>query len=356
MIQPIKVLIVDDSAFMRRALATMIQSDPEIQVIGTARDGVEGVEKVAQLKPDIVTLDIEMPRMNGLEALKIIMEKMPLPVLMVSSLTEEGAKATLDAFDLGAVDFIPKNLQDLSLNIVKIKDVIIEKIKTVARKRPAFKQIKPPSEISKKIVTPVSIPKSFGAQLTRKASIVAIGTSTGGPKALQEVLPHLPSDFPVGGVIVQHMPPAFIGPFAQRLNQLSRVEIKEAEANDIIKPGLFLIAPGGRHMQVTRKKATEVGVEFSAEPSDSLHRPSVDQTMLSVARVFPGSCIGVILTGMGHDGLEGIRAIKAANGRTIAEDESSCVVYGMPRAIVENGLADKITPLSQIAGEIINMV
>ncbi|OGW05388.1 MAG: chemotaxis response regulator protein-glutamate methylesterase [Nitrospinae bacterium RIFCSPLOWO2_01_FULL_39_10] len=352
MAQPIKVLIVDDSAFMRKALSSMLESDSEIKVIGTARDGMEGIEKIPQLKPDIVTLDIEMPRMNGLEALRIIMEKMPLPVLMVSSLTEDGAKATLDALSLGAIDFIPKDLHDLSLNIVKIRDHLIEKIKTIARKKHKFK---PPSEIEKKVVTPI-IPRVSWTQSTRKANIVAIGTSTGGPKALQEVLPLLPKDFPIGGVIVQHMPPAFIGPFAQRLNQLSQVEVKEATAGDIIKPGLFLIAPGGYHMHVIRRKPTEVGIELTKEPADSLHRPSVDEMMLSVAKVFPGNSIGVILTGMGQDGLEGIRAIKAVNGRTIAEAESTCIVYGMPRAIVDNGLADKITPLPQVAGEILNMV
>jgi two-component system chemotaxis response regulator CheB len=352
MLHPIKVLIVDDSAFMRKALSSMLESDHEIKVVGTARDGMEGVEKVSQLKPDIVTLDIEMPRMNGLEALKVIMEKMPLPVLMVSSLTEDGAKATLDALALGAIDFIPKNLQDLSLNIVKIRDHLLEKIKTIARKKHKFKT---PSEIHQRVITPLHIPKSSG-QITKKANIVAIGTSTGGPKALQEVLPLLPEDFPVGGVIVQHMPPSFIGPFAQRLNQLSQVEVKEATTEDVIKPGLFLIAPGGYHMHVARKKPTEVGIELSKEPSNSLHRPSVDELMLSVAKVFPGNCIGVILTGMGQDGLEGIKAIKAAHGRTIAEAESTCIVYGMPRAIVDNGLADKITPLQQIAGEILNMV
>lgn len=343
----IRVLVVDDSAFMRRAISEMISSDPQLSVVGTARDGIEAIERVQKLKPDIVTMDVEMPRMGGLEALKHIMEHSPLPVLMVSSLTTEGASATLDALDLGAVDFIPKNLSDFSVNIVKIKEILVEKIKLIGRKGLAPKR-------RQRLAPVIAMPKLGGSR--RKIGIVTIGTSTGGPKALQEIIPFLPADFPVGLVIAQHMPSNFTGPFAQRLNQISRITVKEAENGEPIRAGVALIAPGGGHMQVARRKVTEAIVEILGDKGGSLYRPSVDILMLSVAEVFPGRSLGVILTGMGNDGREGMWAIKKSGGRTIAQDEKTCAVYGMPKAVVEAGIADKIVPLEEISGEIINAV
>jgi two-component system chemotaxis response regulator CheB len=350
----IKVLVVDDSAFMRKALTSILQEDPEIKVIGTARDGVEAIQMIQDLKPDIVTMDVEMPRMDGITALREIMQKCPVPVIMVSSLTTEGAKVTLEALEVGAVDFIPKNLAELSVNIVKIKGMLIEKIKTIG-KRGIIKRrpIAKPAET--KIETPkVEIPK-VRVTTERKVGIVSIGTSTGGPKALQEIIPKLPKDFPVPIVIAQHMPPNFTKPFAERLDQLSHLSVKEAEEGETIKPGIVYIAPGRGHMRLKRR-GIETLVNISEDKEEFIYRPSVDALMLSVADCFPGRSLGVILTGMGNDGAKGCKKIKENGGRIFAQNEESCVVYGMPRAVIEAGIADKVVSLEEMAGEIINAV
>ncbi len=344
----VKILIVDDSAFMRNVLSNLVSSDPEIKVIGTARDGLEAVEKVAALKPDIVTMDVDMPRMDGIEALRHIMAKTPVPVLMVSSLTTEGAKETLDALDLGAVDFIPKNLSELSTDIVRIKDVLIEKIKHIGRRRITPKKRQP--------LKPLEIPKVTKYAAERRIGLVVIGTSTGGPKALQDVICRLPKELSVPVLIAQHMPPSFTGPFAKRLNQLSAIEVKEAENGESVRKGVVFIAPGRGHMSVIRKKITEPLIAISENRGDLIYRPSVDVLMLSVVENFPGRTLGVILTGLGNDGEKGMKAIKNNGGRTIAQSEETCVIYGMPRAVAEAGLADKVVPLDEIAGEIINLV
>ncbi len=350
----IKVLVVDDSAFMRRALTSMLQEDPEIKVIGTARDGMEAIQMVQELKPDIVTMDVEMPRMDGITALKEIMSKCPVPVIMVSSLTTEGAKVTLEALELGAIDFIPKNLAELSVNIVKIKGMLIEKIKTIGKRgiikrKPSVRKTEIKSEPSK-----IELPKTR-ISTERKVGIVSIGTSTGGPKALQEIIPKLPKDFPVPLVIAQHMPPNFTKPFAERLDQLSQLSVKEAEEGEAIKPGIVYIAPGRGHMRLKRR-GIETLVSISEDKEDFIYRPSVDALMLSVADCFPGRSLGVILTGMGNDGANGCKKIKETGGRVFAQSEETCVVYGMPRAVVEAGIADKIVSLEEMAGEIINAV
>jgi two-component system chemotaxis response regulator CheB len=345
----INVLIVDDSAFMRNTLSSMISEDPEIKVIGIARNGIEAVEKVAQLKPDIVTLDIEMPKMNGIEALKQIMSKNPVPVLMVSSLTTDDARVTLEALEIGAVDFIPKNLSDLSINILKIRDLLIEKIKKIGKKGlPLFRKRYAPKQLE--------MPRENDYTSHRKVNIVAIGSSTGGPRALQNILTSLPKDFPVPILIAQHMPPVFTKPFAERLNQLSALEIKEAEHGEPIKKGIVYIAPGKGHMSVVRKRITETTISISENRKEYIYKPSVDELMLSVVDNFSGHVLGVILTGLGNDGLKGMKQIKNSGGRTIAESEASCVVYGMPKAVVDSGIADKIVPVDEIAGEIINSV
>lgn len=349
----VKVLIVDDSAFMRNAISSMLSSDSEINIIGTAKDGLEAIEKVALLKPDIVTLDIEMPRMDGLTALKHIMEKTPVPVIMLSSLTVEGAKETLDAFDLGAVDFIPKNLSDLSVNIVKIKEALIEKVKHLARRGVVKRRYRPAAEAEQAPRPELKI-RSTGE---RKMTLVSIGTSTGGPKALQEIIPHLPKDFPIPIVIAQHMPANFTGPFAERLNQLSQITVKEAEDGEPLKPGLALIAPGWGHMRVQRVRGIETAVHITpGSKEEYIYRPSVDALMLSVAEFFPGRALGVILTGMGADGAKGLSAMKATGSRVFAQNEETCIVYGMPKAVVDAGIADKVLALEDIAGEIVNSV
>jgi len=350
----IKVLVVDDSAFMRKAITSMLQEDPNIKVIGSARDGVEAIQMVQELKPDVVTMDIEMPRMDGISALKEIMSKCPVPVIMVSSLTVEGAKVTLEALELGAVDFIPKNLSELSVNIVKIKGMLIDKIKTIGKRGIVKRKplIKP--EIAKVEIPKVEIPK---VRITgeRKVGIVSIGTSTGGPKALQEIIPKLPKDFPVPIVIAQHMPPNFTKPFAERLDQLSELSVKEAEEGESVKPGIVYIAPGRGHMRLKRR-GIETFVSVSEDKEEFIYRPSVDALMSSVAESYPGRSLGVILTGMGNDGLRGCKQIKETGGRIFAQNEETCVVYGMPKAVVEAGIADKVISIEEMAGEIINAV
>jgi two-component system chemotaxis response regulator CheB len=353
----VKVLIVDDSAFMRNALTSMLASDPEISIVGTARDGLEAIEKIASLRPDVVTMDVEIPRMDGITALKHIMEKAPVPVIMVSSLTNEGAKVTLDALDLGAVDFIPKNLSELSVNIVKIKEVLLDKIKQIARRGPIRRIVRPidKAAIETKIrELRLAVPQRATGE--RKTSVVAIGTSTGGPRALQEIITVLPKDFPVPIVIAQHMPPNFTGPFAERLNQLSKIEVKEAQEGDQLKPGLALLAPGRGHMKVVKKRTLESVVTISENREEFTYRPSVDALILSIAECYPGRALGVILTGMGNDGLKGLTELKRTGGRVFAQNEQTCVVYGMPKAVVDAGLADKVLSLEEMAGEIINAV
>ena len=347
----IRVLIVDDSAFMRNALTKMLSSDPEITVVGTAWNGFEAIEKVAELKPDLVTMDIEMPRMDGIEALRRIMAANPVPVIMVSSLTTEGARATLDALDLGAVDFVPKNLSDLSVNIVKVREILIEKVKQIGGRVPGRRRPSRPAPAS---AAPAPVRSSYRTE--RRIGIVAIATSTGGPKALQSVIPNLPKDLSVPVIVVQHMPPVFTGPFAQRLNEISKLTVKEAEEGEPLRPGIVLVAPGRGHLSVRRGRPGECVVAVSENRPDLIYRPSADVMMSSVAEMYPGRALGVILTGMGNDGEKGMGAIKSSGGRTLAQDEETCVVYGMPRAVVEAGLADKVVPLGEVAGEIVNAV
>lgn len=367
--EKVKVIIVDDSAFMRNALKKMLESDPDITVVSTARDGKEGIEKIKLYKPDVVTMDIEMPRMDGLTALKYLMENNPLPVLMISSLTQEGAQSTMEALSLGAVDFIPKEMSFSSLSIMNIKSDLIDKIKHIAKKRIFSKKSlhfnrlqknKSPLKTITKLETKKdkvekSLEKSVSIPTIRKnkVEIIALGISTGGPKALQVMLPMLPANLPVGMLIVQHMPKAFTGPFAERLNGLCKVKIKEAEHGDIVTPGTVYIAPGGSHMKLDSTGLRKT-IVISDEPSNTIHKPSVDVMMLSVAEAVKGKILGVIMTGMGSDGAYGMVKIKQQNGITIAESEESCIVYGMPKAAVAKNVVDHIVPLEDIASTIVN--
>jgi len=362
----VKVLIVDDSAFMRNALKKMLESDDSISVVSTARDGKEGIEKIKLYKPDVVTMDIEMPRMDGLSALKIIMKENPLPVLMISSLTQEGANSTMEALSLGAVDFIPKEMSFSSLSIMNIKADLIEKIKLIAKKnlfsrrslhlnrlRTATKSLSKTTSATHSSTTKSKKTISIPSTRKNKIEIIALGISTGGPKALQEMLPHLPADLPVGMLIVQHMPKAFTGPFSARLNKLCKVKVKEAENGEVVTPGTVYIAPGGSHMKlqsIGHKKT----IIISAEPSNTIHKPSVDVMMLSVAEAVKGKIMSVIMTGMGSDGAYGMVKIKQQNGITIAESEESCIVFGMPKAAISKGIVDNIVPLEEIASTIVS--
>jgi len=372
----VKVLVVDDSAFMRNALTNMLSSDKEITVVGTARNGIEAIAKVKTLKPDIVTLDVEMPRMDGIEALKHIMKENPLPVIMVSSLTEEGAKVTLEALEIGALDYLPKNLHDLSVNILKIKEVLLEKIKLLSRtsrvkllrRRPSMPEleVRPHEPLKKREagtavaqepVESIELASGERAISEKRMAVLAVGTSTGGPKALQEILPRFPKNFPVPIVIAQHMPYNFTGPFAERLDSLSQINVKEAAEGDVLKPGYAYIAPGGHNMRVQRSRsALEYIISVSQNKEDYIYCPSVDALFESVNEAYSGRALGIILTGMGHDGLVGSKALKDGGGRLFAQNEETCVVYGMPKAVVDEHLADKVLPLEAIAGEIINSV
>jgi two-component system chemotaxis response regulator CheB len=320
----------------------MLAGDPHIAAVETARNGEEALQKIPTWKPDVVTLDVEMPVMNGLDALRKIMEMHPVPVLMVSSLTTKGAEETLQALELGAIDFIPKQLDGVVTNISSVQYDLISKVIAVSS-RSALPR------------TSVGL-SSQSTSATRGSKIVAIGCSTGGPQALSELLPMFPKDFPAGIVIVQHMPKCFTKPFADRMNAQCDIEVREAAESDEVQPGVALLAPGGLQLRLARQKATRIGVTLAPNTEGLLHAPSVDVMMQSVAQLYAERTVGVILTGMGQDGLEGMRAIKVGRGRTVAQNEASCTVYGMPRAVVENGCADKIVPLSQIAGEIMNMI
>lgn len=360
----IRIVVVDDSAFMRKALTMMLESDPTIKVVGTARDGEEGIQKVHNLKPDIVTMDIEMPRMDGLTALgKIMASDNPVPVMMVSSLTTDGANATLDALDMGAVDFIPKDLSYVSLDIVKIKDGLLAKIKNIAKRKSLLMSRFRSSRAAGRIgqhkgdtnLSKSAIPTS--ATTTRKrnhpVNIVAIGSSTGGPPALAQVIPRLPRNLSAGIVIAQHMPPKFTKSLAQRLDSLSTLQVKEASNGDPVEAGTVLIAPGGMQMTV-KKFGARANVIVSTEPSDTLYKPCVDVFMNSVAVSYRRASMGVVLTGMGNNGVIGLGKMKAGGGIVIAENEQTCVVYGMPRAAVEAGICDHIVPINQIAQEIVS--
>lgn len=344
----IKILIVDDSAFMRKLLSDLFSAESDFMVVGTARNGKEAVDKVKQLKPDVITMDVEMPIMSGLQALEIIMKEIPTPVVMLSSLTSAGAKATLIALELGAVDFVAKTTGVIS-NIAGISNEI------VAKGRAAIKANV--SQLSKiKVELPSMTSLSSQSLIPSNGErILAIGTSTGGPRALQEIITRLPGNLPCGVVIVQHMPPGFTRSLAERLNSLSSLTVKEAEHNDIILPGLVLIAPGDYHMTVEREGNKKV-VKLNQSPPIGGHRPAVDPMMDSVAKVYGKQSVGVILTGMGHDGAKGIQAIKEQGGYTIAEDQSTAVVFGMPKSAIELGVVDKVAPLSAIAAEIVKAI
>lgn len=337
-----RVLIVDDSAYMRYVLKKGLSEDPEIEVADVARDGIDALEKIAALKPDVVTMDLEMPRMDGYEALKRIMAQSPLPVIILSSLSKEGADATVRALRLGAVDFVAKP-RGGGLDFQAVREEILAKIKQVSGLQESKLGMPrtAPTIGRHKAESPVRPRDSRG--------IIVIGTSTGGPRALYEVVPHLPASLPCGVLVVQHMPPGFTRSLAQRLDEISALRVKEAERGDIVQPGTALVAPGNYHLVVTKGGQ----IELEQGPTEHGVRPAVNVTMESVALLYGAASIGVILTGMGADGTRGCRLIKEAGGRIIAEDESTCVIYGMPRSVIAAGLADRIVPLNEVAGEIV---
>ncbi|MBG0791064.1 MAG: chemotaxis response regulator protein-glutamate methylesterase [Desulfovibrionaceae bacterium] len=344
----IKVLVVDDSAFMRKAICTMLEKDPGIKVVGSARDGREGLEMVRSFDPDVVTMDIEMPKMDGLTALRHIMMESPRPVLMVSSLTTEGAESTLKAMELGAVDFIPKQLSKVSLDIIKIEKDLIAKVKAVAVRK--MRHVPTASARAARAEAPKPVASRSGRPVR---DVVAIGVSTGGPPVVQKILSSLPGDFPAGIVIAQHMPAAFTGPFAERLDGVSQLTVKEAKTGDVLKPGCAFVAPGGRHV-ILDQKVSRIELVVTDDPPGELYKPSANVLISSVAKAVGRRGLGVILTGMGNDGCKGVRALKEKGGRALAQSDSTCVVYGMPKAIVEENLADEVVDLDDMASSIVS--
>jgi len=348
LLKQISVVVVDDSAFMRKSISLMLESSEDIKVVATARDGEEGYNLVKKFRPDIVTLDIEMPKMDGLTALKKIMADCPTAVIMISSITTEGAEATLKAMEYGAVDFIPKDLSYVNVDIIKKKEELIRKVREIVRQRVFQERLKKLQKTNKTAPTGAIPSKSFNLpRLSYQA--VALGISTGGPMSLQKVLPFLSDRIKIPIFIVQHMPPKFTKSLAERLNGLSAIQVKEAENDEPVKNGVAYIAPGGFHMGVKKNGSGFAVISISEQPANTLHRPSVDVMFNSVLNIYGKNTLGVIMTGMGKDGLEGISKLKSLGGYSIAQNEETCVVYGMPRAVVEAGFADAIVPLEEIA-------
>lgn len=360
-----KILIVDDSAFMRRVLSDIIGSDDRCTVVGTAPNGKEGLEKVKTLDPDVITLDVEMPIMDGLTMLENLMKIKFKPVILLSSLAKKGAETTLKALDLGAVDFICKPQNIFKVNSDEMRKDIIDKIITASEIRRPLKNITavPKPKFSPKYTPFVpsttanqkeNIIKPTGTIPMKK--VVALGISTGGPRALQEVIPFIPANIAAGIVIVQHMPPGFTKSLADRLNNLSQINVKEAENGDIIKSGWAYVAPGDFQLLI-EKKGSNLCIKLSSGPPVGGHKPAANVMMNSLSKTNYKNVISVIMTGMGCDGCEGIKNLKQNNNAyTIAQNEASCVVYGMPKAVVEAGFADKVLPLNEIAKEITKVV
>jgi len=343
----IKVLIVDDSATARAVIKDILESDPSIEVVGVAPDAYVARERVLKLKPDVICLDVEMPRMDGITFLKKLMTYVPTPVVMVSSLTKTGVQVTFDALDAGAVDYVTKPHSNIYDGAEEIKAELIEKVKTAAKSK-----VRPLIKSTTQTHQTIATNQLALAETTRK--VIAIGASTGGTEALREVLEQLPTDTP-GIVIVQHMPSTFTASFAERLNKLCQIEVREARNGDYVEKGLALIANGAYHMAL-RRSGARYFVELGGGEKVSGHKPSVDVLFNSVAKTAGANAVGVILTGMGSDGAKGMLNMKNSGAKTIAQDEQSCVVFGMPKVAIELGGVDKIAPLQLIPTEIFSML
>lgn len=347
---PIRVLVVDDSAFMRYTISRHLQADPDITVVGSAQDGLDALSKIPALRPDVVTLDVEMPRMDGLTALKRIMAECPTPVIMLSSLTKRGARTTIQALMRGAVDFVAKPSSSAETRFVM--ETLVEKVKSAAGVETVTVQIHPPPPTPASRPEPVNGGSVSLRPYVKGGPLVVIGASTGGPRALQTVLSQIPPDFPAPIAVVQHMPPGFTRSLAQRLNETCPLTVQEAVDGDRLAQGLVLLAPGDYHLCFMDNKQ----VKLEQGPRRNHVRPAVDVTMETAAQHYGSAVIGVILTGMGSDGTEGARQIKGVGGRIIAEDRSTTVVYGMPRSVAEADLVDCVVPLPDVASALVELV
>jgi two-component system chemotaxis response regulator CheB len=346
MSEPIRVLVVDDSALMRKLIPAILARDASIEVVGTAMDGAFALKKIEELHPDVVTLDLEMPRMDGMETLRLIMRRAPLPVILFSTHSKEGAYSTLKALALGAVDFIAKPTDAAAGHLETIADQLIEKIKVAKR---AVGRKLPPAVVA---IDPPDQKKGMRIGLPPNR-IIAIGISTGGPNALQFVLSQIPGEFPASILVVQHMPEGFTEMFAKRLDECCALDVHEAKSGDLLVAGRVLICPGNRHLMARRMPRGDMAVLSDGPPVNG-HRPSVDVLFHCVAQEFGPTAVGVLMTGMGEDGAEGLGAIKAAGGMTIAQSEDTCVVSGMPRAAILKGHANKIVPLDSLGAFLVH--
>ncbi|WED21043.1 chemotaxis response regulator protein-glutamate methylesterase [Vibrio sp. JC009] len=368
----VRVLVVDDSSFFRRRVSEIINGDARLEVIDVATNGKEAIQKVTELKPDVITMDIEMPVMDGITAVREIMKVQPTPILMFSSLTHDGARATLDALDAGALDFLPKKFEDIARNRDEATQLLQQRVAEIARKR-AFmrRRVATPSASPVRTATasksttqlrrtPVGTSsasaRSESAQTPparfratgKKYQLTAIGTSTGGPVALQKILTKLPSNYPHPIVLVQHMPATFTAAFASRLNSLCKIQVKEAEDGDALRPGVAYLAPGGMQMMIEgRPGSARLKVLDGGERMN--YKPCVDVTFGSAAKIYGDKVLSMILTGMGADGREGARMLKSAGSTIWAQDEESCVVYGMPQAVAKAGISSEDLPLERIS-------
>ncbi len=378
----VSVLVVDDSGFFRKRLTEILTASGQITVVGAATNGREGVELAERLRPDVITMDYEMPVMDGISAVREIMAKQATPVLMFSSLTYEGARVTLDALEAGAIDFLPKNFEEIARDTSQLQEVLINRVLDIAKSRPRARGPVAPStpaatttpvkllgiapRAERPSVRPAARParsetvaspsrRSSSKTPARQYSVVGIGTSTGGPVALQKVLSVLPASFPAPIVLVQHMPASFTPAFAERLNKLCKIEVRQAQDGDWLKPGLALLAPGGKQMMIENRGGRG---RVRILPGDERlnYKPCVDVTFGSLARSFPGKTLGVILTGMGADGREGCRMMKQSGAVVWSQDEESSVIYGMPMAVATAGLSDEVLSLNDVGLRLIEGV
>ncbi len=350
----VRVLVVDDSAFFRHRITNMLTSDDRIEVVGTAGDGKSGVREALRLRPDVITMDVEMPVMDGITAVKQIMSEAPTPILMLSSYTSEGAKATLDALNAGALDFIQKQTDSSPEAKQELAAKLIKRVLAMGKKnlRPSI-----PSYVEE-VVREAPRGKQTDAQFkARKGSykLVVVGASTGGPVAIQQLICSLPSSFSVPMVLVVHMPASFTKAYAERLNSISKLNVKEADDGDLLIPGRVLLAPGGRQL-LFRHKGKDLAVSLREGVVGETYKPSVDLTFESAAQTLRGSVLAVVLTGMGADGSQGASMLKQCDSTVWSQDEASCVIYGMPQAVEKKGLSDLVLPLADIGPSLVKAV